>query len=373
MREVFVLKSLKYLCLQATEQGQASYAHVHEIINGLKKRNWQIELYEPYYAKVNGSSVAWWRRAIQFIKVQRQLMQNCKETDILYIRSHFAAFPTALWAKIKRIPSIQEINGPYEDLFLAWPWTRYFSCIFKWMMKKQWQWANACIAVTPNLAEWVQSETRISEVHVIPNGANIDLFKPSAYCNYELPQKYVIFFGAMAVWQGLDIILKAMELSDWPSELSFVACGNGPDRPLIEDASKKDKRIIYLGSLPYRDIPGVVCHSLAGIISKNNKGNRVATGLYPLKMFETLSCGVPVIVTDFPGQADIVRDNSCGIVIPVDDPHALAQAVNYLYNHPSQAKGMGKRGRYLVEKEFSWDRMAELTNRVITSVLEGSH
>lgn len=65
--------------------------------------------------------------------------------------------------------------------------------------------------------------------------------------------------------------------------------------------------------------------------SQNNLGDRFSTGLSPLKMYETLACGVPIIVSDFPGQADLIRNGNCGLVIPPENEVSLAKAVSYLF------------------------------------------
>lgn len=44
-------RRMAYLCLQATREGQASYAHVHEIIKGLEHRGWEVQLFEPVYGQ----------------------------------------------------------------------------------------------------------------------------------------------------------------------------------------------------------------------------------------------------------------------------------------------------------------------------------
>lgn len=354
-----------YLCLQATLEGQASYAHVHEIIRGLQCRGWQVKLYEPQYR----SSCRPARPAMRLIKFLLTQMKVClsKGPDLIYIRWHFAAFPTSFWGRLNHIPVIQEVNGPYEDLFLAWPLTRRFAWFFENLLRIQLRWANAVVAVTPQLANWVRQESENSGVYVIPNGVNIELFRPDAPLMTSVPDKFVVFFGALAPWQGVDTMLKAIEDPEWPNEVRLVIVGDGYERPKVE-AAVNNNNVVYLGTVPYAQVPGIVARSIAGISPK--KGSWSSTGLYPLKVFETLGCGVPVIVTDFPGQADLVRQGRCGLVIPPEDPQALAQAVAYLYNHPEKRTEMGSRGRELVEKEHSWDLRAAQTDFVIRKVLE---
>lgn len=361
--------NIKYLCLQATREGQASYAHVHEIIKGLRQREWEVDLFQPSYHKTtlipNPLSRLW-----QFIKVQICLWCCTKNNvDVLYIRSHFAAFPSVAWAKINKIITVLEINSPYEDLFLAWPWTRYFRFLFITLMRVQMSWANHLIVVTPQLKSWAIDEVGNKSVDIIPNAANINIFHPKATTNLRLPSHYVIFFGALSPWQGIETMLDAIKDPKWPTEVQLVLVGDGFERSRIEDAARSNSNIIYLGQKGYLEIPGIVTNAIAGLIPKNNKGERVKTGLSPLKLYETLACGVPVIITDFPGQADLVNNNNCGLVIPPEDPEALAKAVAYLNAHPQERKEMGSKGRQLIEQEHSWDKRASVTEEVLLNLL----
>lgn len=375
MSEAFFVKKtsgrarrLLYLCLQATREGQASYAHVREIISGLMRRGWRVELYEPPY---RGAPVPpnWWKRLFYFLTVQIKLMRAAKP-DVLYIRSHFAAFPAALWAKLRRIPVVQEVNGPYEDLFLAWPFTRHLAGLFRWLIRAQLSWADAIIAVTDELREWVVRETGHKSVYVVPNGANTELFKPGAPLpsTYKVPAAYVVFFGALAPWQGIDIMIEATRHPAWPQEVKLLVLGDGKERIKIEQATHEG-RVIYYGVVPYRDVPGIVAASVAGLVPKTSVEGHGKTGLSPLKVFETLACGVPVVVSDFPFMADLVRRHQCGLVIPPGDAGALAEAVRFLYEHPSERTEMGRRGREVVVREHSWDVRAQATEGVLMEVI----
>lgn len=359
------MKRLNYLCLQATREGQASHAHVHEIVRGLCRRGWNVDLFEPCYGvSMNPSPL---ERLWEFIKVQLRLCLGSKP-DVLYIRWHFAAWPTAAWARLSRIPIVQEVNGPYDDLFIAWPSTRQFSWFFEWLLRAQLSWADSVITVTPLLANWVSEESGNPTVSVIANGVNVELFRPGAPLMLPVPDSFVVFFGALAPWQGIDTLLQAVEEPEWPRDVRLVILGDGVERPNVEAAVGKGN-VLYLGTVPYAYVPGIVGRSIAGVSPQSSADGRSDTGLYPLKVFETLGCGVPGIVTDFPGQADLIREGRCGLIIPPEDPQALAQAVAYLYNHPEERNAMGKRGRAIVVSEHSWDDRADRTERVLERVL----
>ena len=362
-------KTLAYLSLQATREGQASHAHVHEIIHGLRQRNWQVRLFDPLYGLAD-LPVCALKRAIEFLRVQFALLPSMFSVQAIYIRSHAAAFPTALWARLFRIPVAQEINGTVEDLFIAWPWTRRFARLLRWLMRMQLKWADAVVVVTPQLKEWVISEVGQLPVYVITNGANTVLFSPEAVSSRALPERYLVFFGALALWQGIDTLLGSVERPEWPQDVHLVIAGDGVKLSLVRQVADRNSRVVYLGLIPYKEMPGIVARSIAGLSPQNNISNRSDKGLSPLKVFETLACGVPVIVTDFPGQADLVRSGHCGLIVPPEDVAALAQAVCYLYERPQEAREMGARGHDLVVHEHSWDHRAEATAAVLDRVIK---
>jgi glycosyltransferase involved in cell wall biosynthesis len=342
---------------------------VHEIISGIERRGYAVDLFEPQYAHKHGTLPGAIGRALEFRRIERELMQRAGSVRAVYIRAHFAAAATARWAKRQGIPVVQEVNGPYEDLFAAWPWTSYLKWFFVPLMREQYRAADALITVTDALAEWLHEETGRTDITVVPNGANIDLFTPDAPRPSGLPERYVVFFGAFAVWQGLDTLVAATRDEEWPEDVVLVVAGDGSERHTVEAAAASSSRVRYLGTIPYRDVPGVVAGSIAGLSPQGRSHGRSATGLSPLKVYESLACGVPVVVTDFPGQAELVRRNDLGYVVPPDDPKSLARAVKLLALDPARAREMGMRGRDVIVAGHSWDSRAATTAKVLDTVL----
>jgi len=365
---------LFYLTLQSTKEGQAAHAHVHEILKGLCKRGWQAVLFEPRYPKSH-SSPSLFKRFWEFIVVQVRLWWQFYSSDrpsILYIRWHFATWPTALLARFKKIPTVQEVNGPYGDLFAAWPWTRHLQRFFVFLMRSQLLWADAVIAVTPRLGDWAREEGVKKPIVVIPNGANVEIFSPDGQIDplVEGYGPYVIFFGALAPWQGIEVMLEAVEVSTWPQQVKLVIVGEGALYGRVAEAARRNSRIVFLGPQPYTHMPGLIRGSLAVLVPQtDDRSGFMSTGLFPLKLFEGMACGVPVVVTDFPGMADLVRKEKCGLVIPPKDAKALADAVRYLYDHPEARARMGTKGREIVVRDHSWDARAAETDRLLRRLL----
>ena len=75
---------------------------------------------------------------------------------------------------------------------------------------------------------------------------------------------------------------------------------------------------------------------------------------YPVKLFEYMLAGLPVIASNFPAWAEIVEGANCGILIEPQDPAALASAVTLLLENPGLAESMGMRGRDAIVHQYNW-------------------
>lgn len=365
----FCPKKLAYLCLEAPREGQASYTHVHEIIAGLRRRGWLVSLYTPPYAS------RWLRpnlvfRLLHYLVVQCRLMLGWWKFDTIYVRAHPAAFPIGLLARLTGKPIVHEINGAFDDLYIVYPGARRWRRPIDNAQRLQFVWASGLIAVTDQLVTWLKSMMPEGHVVKIANGANVELFTPEAGTKIALPEKFIVFCGGLAEWHGIDMMLQAADDIVWPADMHLVLIGDGPRAAAVAEAGIANPLIVPLGRLAYDEVPGVLARALAGLACIGDPNGRSEfTGVSPLKLFESLACGTPVIVTNLPSLAEFVTENRCGLVVPVDDSHALAEAVRTLSVDLELARQLGRRGADTVRNGHSWDRRAQDTHEFISSVL----
>jgi glycosyltransferase involved in cell wall biosynthesis len=359
---------LQYVCFQATRFGQASYAHVHEILNGLLSHGWTNALFEPRYA-ASTRRIGMLERLAEFCWLQCRAASRLHNFDLLYCRYHPANIPILLYARLMRIPIVVEVNGSYKDALAAYPSLRPIRWLVDLISRASLRLADEMITVTPGLQRWLQSEIPNGVVSVIANATNADVFRPDAPCRMNLPQSYAVFVGSLAAWQGIETILEAVALPAWPRSVSVVIAGDGMLQPAVERAARVNPNLIYLGTLTYGEVPGLIARSVAALIPKNNILESSVTGLSPLKLYEAAACGVPVIVTDLPGMADFVIDNSCGLVIPCENPAALADAVRLLAADPKVRGAMSSRARQAVVSGNTWAHRAAETAAVLERCL----
>lgn len=74
----------------------------------------------------------------------------------------------------------------------------------------------------------------------------------------------------------------------------------------------------------------------------------------PVKLYEYLAAGIPVITADFPYHRGIVEKHGCGLCVSPTDPEAIAEAIQWMFDHAQEAEAMGRRGREAVKAYYNW-------------------
>jgi glycosyltransferase involved in cell wall biosynthesis len=351
-----------YLSLQRSFEGQASFAHVHRIIEGLSSLGWQVELHE---SKIRAKDSGVLARLTAAVAAQTRLLRRISAADVIYIRWHELALPAVLAARLLRVPVVQEVNSTTDDLYLSYAWTRMLKVFIDPIAIAGLRLATVNVTVTPGLAEWLRDVAPHVPALVIPNGADPILFHPAVLPPAQRP--YVAFVGALSLWQGIDTLIAAARSSEWPAGVDLLIAGDGAARERVLEAVTSG-HVIYRGVVPHKDVPALLAGSLAGI-SPQNERRRATHGVFPLKVFETLACGLPAIVSDIPGQAEMIAEGQCGLVVPPGDPVALATAVAWIAAHEADRVAMGRRGRELVVARHSWKKRAHDTDAAIELAL----
>jgi glycosyltransferase involved in cell wall biosynthesis len=92
----------------------------------------------------------------------------------------------------------------------------------------------------------------------------------------------------------------------------------------------------------------------------------------PKSLLEAAACGRAIVTTDHPGCRDAIRHNETGLLVPVRDSVALANAIQYLIENPFRRREMGYAARRLAEREFAVERVVEAHTRAYEALLENS-
>lgn len=139
-------------------------------------------------------------------------------------------------------------------------------------------------------------------------------------------------------------------------DVRLIIAGRAPPAPLMRalTASPGWARVDFRGLLDRNGVQRVLADARVGLVLLYPLQSFVES--QPIKLFEYMAAGLPVIAADFPGFRKIVEDNGCGLCVPPRDVAAIASAIEWMLDHPAEAEAMGRRGRELVLKRFNWER-----------------
>lgn len=361
-------RRLAYLALETPREGQATHTHIHEIINGLRAAGWSVELIATERGGSSSGS-SYFVRALDYLIAQGQLIRRLRQVDAVYMRAHFAALPASICAALCRRPVVQEINGKPDDIMVTYPWLRWLGWLIMLSYRLQMRLAARVIVVTEGLRGWALEQSGHRRISVVANGANVSLFRPDGV-SPEGEGSYVAFVGGLTAWHGVRVMVEAARSADWPDNVGLIIIGDGIERGAVA-AAADGLRIRWLGRLPQSEVAMWVRGAACALSITQDTSGHLSTGVGPLKFYEAMASGVAVIVTDLPFQADVVRAEGVGLVIPMADPAALARAVAIVAADPQSAKAMGARGAAYVRAYASWSARADETGRLIAEAIDG--
>lgn len=347
--------------IEEVTPGTAAGTHVRELAAALARQGAMVEVVAPPSDGPPPRGVL-----SRLVRIARTLMQAAfllPRQDVLYLRAHPLLWPLARLAKTRGIPIVQEVNGRDVDIFVTHRWARPVARPLVALQRAQYRDAAAIAAVTPGLAAWSAALPGVTGgVGLIANGVNTRIFAPVAKRPEEAPPgPYAVFFGGFHRWHGVVSILDAVRHPAWPAGLAMLFVGDGTEAARVDEAAAEPAlagRVHRLGRRGQAEVAALVSHALASVVVTENRGGLAETGLAPLKLFESMACGVPVVVSDQPAMADLVRSAGCGLVVPERDPAALAHALAELAADPGRAASLGSLAREEALARHSWDTKA---------------
>nr|WP_196837237.1 glycosyltransferase [Zhihengliuella flava] len=267
------------------------------------------------------------------------------------------------------VPGILEVNAPLIDEQRTHRELIHES-LARQTLIRQVRAARRTVCVSEPVAAWVNASVEAAgDVRVVSNGVNTDRIRPAADRGSRAQvgaDVEAVFVGTLKPWHGVESLIDAVARSAGQWRLRIV--GDGPQAPALRERAAAHgpataARITFVGAVP----PSDMCEQLAAAdlaVAPYPEAGSAESYFSPLKIYEYLAAGLPVVGSRVGQVPNIVDDGVTGTLVPPSDADALAEALDALAADPVRRAAMGRAGRARAVAEHDW-------SRVLDSVLSG--
>ena len=267
-----------------------------------------------------------------------------------------------LSAKRLGIPAVLEVNAPIVD----YPGSGKARLDRLLGVEPMRRWRDrVCrmtdLFVTPSAAilpEWVDRR-RVLEIEW---GADVDHFRPDVTgpLPFEPDSNRIlcVFAGAFRSWHGVVHLSAALArlASAGDTRFGAVLIGDGPERAAAERAARHVPGVVFTGAIPHERLPACLAAADIGVAPFDPvKHAPLRLGFYwsPLKVFEYMAAGLPVVAPSLPRLGKLVEHGREGLLYDPAEPRALDRALVALADADVRRR-LGRAARERVVRDFSW-------------------
>jgi glycosyltransferase involved in cell wall biosynthesis len=220
---------------------------------------------------------------------------------------------------------------------------------------------HAIVAATPQIAARFPADRTVT-VQNFPREEELLTTDAPSQADREPLLAYI---GGIDVTRGANEMVQAMAMLPGARLLLAGRMGvPGLERQLA--ALQGWDRVDFVGWLDREGIRALLGRARIGLVTLHPTPSYVES--YPVKLFEYMAAGIPVVASDFPLWRGIIEDAGCGLLVDPERPEAIANAASRLLNDPALAAAMGRRGQAAVRERYNWgaqeDRLLGLYRRL---------
>jgi glycosyltransferase involved in cell wall biosynthesis len=309
----------------------------------------------------------WLRAWITLVNVKPDLV-HCHDFDTL---------PAGLlWGKLHSIPVIYDAHEYYADL--CKPRLRgWFGKVLYRLIRSAEHYGSrlvsAVITVDKNLSQIYQCDNpRVIVIGHYPNRA----LAASPAEVFTRDHLILLYIGRLSVDRGTLVyidILRCLLDRGIPVRLMLAGVFTPQSEEQIFDdhAQGLQEYIDKTGWVPYEKVPELLAQADVGLAILQPEPRYIHA--LPVKLFEYMAAGLPVIASDFPMIAEVIQSKNCGqIVPPLAAPQEAAGILLDWWNNPSKPQALGLNGQKAILDDYNWEELMDHLGELYTTLLANS-
>ena len=289
--------------------------------------------------------------------------------DCIFVESPplFLSIPAYIAGMFWRAPFIFNVADLWPDIILEGgflkrgPILNLFYALERWSYSK----AEVITVVTEGLRDALlrNKSVPVEKLLLLPNGVDTALYRPrpsdeSFKRTLGLTGKRVILWaGTIGHAHGLEHVLQAAKLLEYRPEVHFLFVGDGSAKAHIQKlcAAMNLHNVTFREPVPLDQLPPYFSIAEIGLSSLLNLP--LYDGARPSKFFPVLASGKPLLFAGRGEAARLIEDAAAGLVVPPENPEALAKGIAHLLDNPELLRTLGENGRQFVEDNLQWSKL----------------
>lgn len=263
----------------------------------------------------------------------------------------------AWWLGLRNLPTVFEIHHDYTTGGIENPFTRP-ACRRKSI--------RSVVAVTEHLRDDLIKffDVPREKTMALANGVDVQQF--AGVCTRDVARQrlgldcanpVVVYAGQLRVEKGVDILVRAAALLKHVTVV--IVGGDAADQERLRQLMVEldTHNVVLLGYVPSTEVPLYLKAADILVLPHSGTGVEAAKYTCPLKLFEYMAAGVPLVATELPAITEVIRHGENGWLVKPDSPSALAEGIRYLLEHDELASAMASRSTQDVEG-YTWEHRA---------------
>jgi len=316
---------------------------------------------------------------VKFYVEERDILER-EKPDLLISRLEAYTISSIYLANKKNIPVIVEADGPvayekmnYQDQF------RTHQKLVDYFEVTALKNSRLSFTVSNELKKYFMAKGVPGEkIHVIPNGADPDRFRPDFPCDdvkqqYQLRNNLVIgFVGSFHYWHGVENLTRIIrDTAEKYRHVKFLMVGDGGPlkkslEAFIQENGLKD-RVHLTGLVKHEEIPKYIA-AMDIVLAPYPE---LKFGYYsPVKLYEYLSSGKAVVSSRMGQISEVIKDGVNGFLYQPNDISRLYRKVSELIENPELIRRVGQQARKDVLENYTWKRRGEQLSALCEQVVE---
>ena len=227
--------------------------------------------------------------------------------------------------------------------------------------------------ITEEMRRYCTEEYHLPEHESViwSSGVDTDLFRPINGKVSDNRSFTLIYHGTLADNRGLDNLVRALSLIDEEVHLMLLGSGNGEEnlKHLVEELSL-DQRVTFFPPVPYREVMEFINQADVGVLPFRNWPAWNTSS--PIKLFEYLASGMPVIVTKIPAHLNVLDNEPFAFWAENQSPRTLARTIEETMRNSVSLRGLGTKARKFALEHFTWAHQIQKFEQYLLRLLENA-